>query len=529
MAMVLPVEVAEVTVMAGSMARHLLLQAAQSADSRTWSSETVAAAAPLPVPVFRAAAVFRVDAFAAAVKAAVAPATPPKPPEAAEVQKVLDLALADLREQAEPAEGGEKALRFATAVQLCAASGDGAKALDLLDQMKDALEPDLATYLAGLSACEVSRQPLERVWFLLDDMRKQGLDLDAPLDLGDGDQALLQCPAGLVYHEANLGVWEALQHHARTWLVTAPPQKALHAAARLGGLLRSHGSEDEVTLGAALREYLVKPVVQALQHGLEPQSPLAVVLHAAPNLGAFTVEVLVALGLATSDSGASPWQLAAAEELRRQAMLRQWANWHEPGGPGLLAWMAYDLNGGDSKASWEMCSDGECYGRAPIDSKSESDELLPPLARDASSTGHAERRALLALTEQILLRFPADSSECLRVEGVILIYTPQSPATASIYAMRQFLQLFPWVVLRVAFGPESGRAVWELPERRVEVIGESRPPNTSASGRSGDGWASNYPLHSLKGGGKADGKGKGKDGKGKPVATNGTNGSNGRG
>eukprot|EP00913_Durusdinium_trenchii_P009120 g8572.t1 len=270
-------------------------------------------------------------------------------------------------------------------------------ALKWLEDFEDDpdVEPTVPDYLAALRACEVSQQPLERVWTLLMDMRKKGLDLDKP-----------------------------------------PHPRALAAVLRLGSLMKRRGRD----VDAVVRRLAVDVIFEAFSK--DDVQRLSLV----KSLGAFTGEALRFLGIHTlSDNGVdSAWRANAERAVHRQVMLRRWTAWDDPEGPGDFAWLAYDL----TCQSNRLQCDGEVVSRAPKSTAAE--ELFPPLEQDKRSN-HADRRALHLLAEKLLHGFSAESRDCLEVHGVMMLYTPFPPETASIYAMQQFLKLFPWVEMHVAF------------------------------------------------------------------------------
>jgi len=378
-----------------------------------------------------------------------------------------------------PREAGEKlsAALFSRVIRIASARGEVDQAVDLLDEMRDDhdLEPDAPTYLAAIEACE-GRQPLERVWLILDEMRKQGLDPDS---LAPSSQDAADGMPPLRFQASS--AQEDLRRHAEVWLVDAPPipRKAFQAAVTLASALRRQGTLPAAA-EAAVRRRIITPVVEALRGPAAVGSAEAAILGEVHHLGEFTEDALEELSLGP---GAVQWQGAARAELRRQALLRAWAAWEEATGPGLLTWLAYDLSGGSGQA-WELQSTGEAFGLSPgadaLDDVSVA--LLPPLARDESA-GHAERRALLALTERIFGQFPEGSCEGERVEGVVMLYSTRPPCVASIFAIKQFLRFFPWVRFCTSCGgPE--------PQVTVERIGEAVNGAKHGSEQSWSKWSS---------------------------------------
>jgi hypothetical protein len=368
---------------------------------------------------------------------------------------------------------------FSRAIRVAAARGDAQQAVRLFDEMRDdfKLVPDAATYHAIVEVCE-GRQPLERVWTILYDMQEQGLDPNclsqSSQDGSDGMPPL---------RHQTTDICEGLRRHAEVWLTQSPelvlPEKAFQAAVSLASVLRRSGNLPS-SAESVVRERIITPVIKALRGPAVAGSPEAQVLVEVQNLGDFTEEVLDSLELGT---GAVQWQGAAAAELRRQALLRRWAAWEEDTGPGLLTWIAYDLSGGNGQAAWDLKSTGEVFGLSSENALDEvSVALLPPLVRDKSA-GHAERRALLALTERIFGKFPEGSCQGERVEGVVMLYSTRPPCSSSIYAIKQFLRFFPWVRFCTACGgPE--------PQASIERIGEVPDKAKHGSEQSWSNWSS---------------------------------------
>lgn len=363
-----------------------------------------------------------------------------------------------------------EATMFSRAIRLCASHTDGSKALELFDKMKDihSLEPDAATYLSAIEACETGTQPLERAWFLLDEMRKQGLDPSAaPSALEDGSVSPPSIPGSAL---------TGLRHHLQRWLTADLPENAYGVALQAAGVLKSQRQLSSTVEDLVVQNVLT-PIVEALREPASPTSAAAAALHRVAGLGHFTGTVLEQL-----DLGGFPasWEATAQEELRRQGLLRRWAVWEEQTGPGLLTWIAYDLSGGEAQAAWDLSSNGEVFGRSTDTLGDASLVMLPPLSHGAD-TGHAERRALLALVSRIFEKFPSGSSGGQKVEGIVLLYSPQPPSISGIYAIRQCLQLFPWIRFAVGFG--NGQRQEAPPEQ----IGE---PLRVENGRSWGKWSS---------------------------------------
>lgn len=328
--------------------------------------------------------------------------------------------------------------------------------------------PDVPDYLAALQVCEDTQQPLERVWTLLLDLRKKGLDLDSSRDRDQKEiegvrqklakkehkpnevdetyeeleRQLKDAQEAVAYAEylASPDVSSALQQHAERWLLPeAAHPRAVAAVLRLGSLLqRTDGSRAD--LDAVVRRLGVLPILEAFNEN--PQR-----LTLVQDLGLFTPEALRSLGIHTiSENGSeSAWRKEAARAVHRQAMLRRWSSWNEAEGPGSFAWLAYDL----SSQSEQFRCDGEVVGRAPK-SPTVSEELFPSLEQD-KRPDHAERRALMLLAEKLLQGFSEGGCDCIEVRGVLMLYTPFPPETTSMFAMLQFLQLFPWVEMHVAY------------------------------------------------------------------------------
>ncbi|CAK9096768.1 unnamed protein product [Durusdinium trenchii] len=335
---------------------------------------------------------------------------------------------------------------YQRALRLCAfCPGKEVNALKWLEDFEDDpdVEPTVPDYLAALRACEVSQQPLERVWTLLMDMRKKGLDLDSHWEKTEPDQSdrdkKKQIPIEaleLLEWNTSEDSWETLERHADIWLREPPHPRALAAVLRLGSLMKRRGRD----VDAVVRRLAVDVIFEAFSK--DDVQRLSLV----KSLGAFTGEALRFLGIHTlSDNGVdSAWRANAERAVHRQVMLRRWTAWDDPEGPGDFAWLAYDL----TCQSNRLQCDGEVVSRAPKSTAAE--ELFPPLEQDKRSN-HADRRALHLLAEKLLHGFSAESRDCLEVHGVMMLYTPFPPETASIYAMQQFLKLFPWVEMHVAF------------------------------------------------------------------------------
>lgn len=382
---------------------------------------------------------------------------------------------------------------YQRALRLCAFfPGKELNALKWLEDFEDdpEVKPELPDYLAALHACEASGQPLERVWTLLMDLRKKGLDLDSSNDRDRQEIHMLQQKLEKYEHSAEKNgedpqelrrqlhhaeeaaaavafltskdAWHLLERHAQRWLTSeAPHPRALEAVLRLGSLLTRRGIAD---VDAIVRRRAVAPILDAFQNAPER---LALV----KGLGVFTGEALRSLGIRTvgENGSESAWRLEAAKTVHRQAMLRRWTSWNEPEGPGSFAWVAYDL----SSQSERFRCDGEVVGQAPKSPVLE--ELFPSLDPDQRST-HAEVRALMVLAEKLLQGF--SEGNCLEIRGVLMLYTPFPPETASIYAMQQFLQLFPWVEMHVAFDDAVDLSGATLPVERIRCENKELSKNS---------------------------------------------------
>lgn len=379
------------------------------------------------------------EMVAKAVMAAEA-VRPPKP-EGEEAQ-------GEAQEEEDPVVLKARAASYGRALQLCACCPGKEKAgLKWLDDMQDnrklQKEISMADFLAALHLCEACDESLLRVFTLLVEMHdKNGFVLDTPLESHEGEGQ-----EGVFWLRDRFGedVWEALERHADSWLLPATQSAATcpafrrcsSAVLRLGSLLR-RGSQQKPEVDGLVKSQWVRPILEAL----DSPSPAAMVkLRETPDLGAFTADAFRHLGITVSD--ADGWSAEAARQLRRQAMLDQWSQWSgSPQGPGSLAWLAYDLT--DQMGS--LCSNGEVHRRRlePADT-----DALQPLEEKGAAV-HAERAALLALAERLLRRTPGHGG--CEVSGVVLLYSPSPPGTASIFTAKEFLRLFPWVELRVAFG-----------------------------------------------------------------------------
>lgn len=381
---------------------------------------------------------------AAAKRATSEPAVPrrrPQAPDAATVRQALDR-LEDAKKAAVPQPPDRPDL--GRVLQLCAAAGDAIRALD---NIRDGNE---AAFLNTLKAMDVTNGEAEH-GTQLDDLKRKDLNAFAPL---------------------------------QAWLCTALLEEEFHTVICIASALHQQGYLDPPA-EASVRSTVLEPLLKALREPADASSPQADMLRKVPGFGAFTTHALEALGLAAGPS-AERWQQAAREELRRKEMLRLW--WKEDDCPGLTTWLAYDLNGGEGSEAWELGSDGEAFGLAQGPDDEIGDALLPPLAKD-ESRGHAERIALLALTARILGKFPKECTEGVRVEGVVMIFSLRPPSVASVYAMRQFLRLFPWVHFSVGYGPSA-----KPPS--VQTIGAppswgewSKWQDGTAAGSNGASWA----------------------------------------
>ncbi|CAE7702664.1 dbp9 [Symbiodinium sp. CCMP2592] len=313
---------------------------------------------------------------------------------------------------------------------------------DMQDNRKLQKEISMADFLAALHLCEACDESLLRVFTLLVEMHdKNGFVLDTPLESHEGEG---QEGVSWLCDRFGEDVWEALERHADSWLLPATQSAATcpafrrcsSAVLRLGSLLR-RGSQQKPEVDGLVKSQWVRPILEAL----DSPSPAAMVkLRETPDLGAFTADAFRHLGITVSD--ADGWSAEAARQLRRQAMLDKWSQWSGSAqGPGSLAWLAYDLT--DQTGS--LCSNGEVHRRRlePADT-----DALQPLEKGAAV--HAERAALLALAERLLRRTPGQGG--CEVSGVVLLYSSSPPGTASIFTAKEFLRLFPWVELRVAFG-----------------------------------------------------------------------------
>lgn len=375
------------------------------------------------------------------------------------------------------------AAAFRQAILLCTAGGQGQQALELLEEMRDefGLEPDEPTFQAAVEACE-GGEPIQRAWTLLTEMRQQGFDSDAlPSAEEQGNPIALKRPPA-----ASLG----LKQHVQAWLSnkTQLPRSALPAALLGASALRRRGAL-EPTAEAVVQRHHLAPILEALRAPAAPGSSSASMLLEVPTLGAFTDDAYRELGLG---GGSAQWQEAAKAELRRQHMLRKWFAWEEENGPGLLAWLAYDLSGAHGPESWDLSCTGEVFGRAPAPTDEESMVLLPPLVKDASA-GHAERRALLSLTQRIFEKLPTDTSQDIHLEGVVMLYSPRPPSLTSIHAMRQFARLFSCVHLR------AGCASQEEQPATLQKIGLEKTASTQSNGTNkswNHGWDAGWSGHS---------------------------------
>ncbi|CAE7434268.1 dbp9 [Symbiodinium sp. CCMP2456] len=348
----------------------------------------------------------------------------------------------------DPAVLKARAASYGRALQLCACCPGKEKAgLKWLDDMQDnrklQKEISMADFLAAFHLCEACDESLLRVFTLLVEMHdKNGFVLDTPLESHEGEGQ-----EGVSWLRDRFGedVWAALARHADSWLLPATQSAATcpafrrcsSAVLRLGSLLR-RGSQHKPEVDGLVKSQWVRPILEAL----DSPSPAAMVkLRETPDLGAFTADAFRHLGITVSD--ADGWSAEAARQLRRQAMLDKWSQWSgSPPGPGSLALLAYDLT--DQAGS--LCSDGEVHRRRL---EPAGTHALQPLEEKGAAV-HAERAALLALAERLLRRHPGQGG--CEVSGVVLLYSPSPPRTASIFTAREFLQLFPRIEMRVAFG-----------------------------------------------------------------------------
>lgn len=391
-------------------------------------------------------------------KAPVNRVPPPAVPEemlekavmAAEASRPPKLELEKAQEEAQeedPAVLKARAASYGRALQLCACCpGKEKEGLKWLDDMQDnrklQKEISMADLLAALHLCEACDESLLRVFTLLVEMHdKNGFVLDTPLESHEGEG---QEGVSWLLDRFGEDVWEALERHADSWLLPATQSAATCAAfrrcssavLRLGSLLRRR-SQHKPEVDGLVKSQWVRPILEAL----DSPSPAAMVkLRETPDLGAFTADAFRHLGITVSD--ADGWSAEAARQLRRQAMLDKWSQWSPPPGPGSLAWLAYDLT--DQAGS--LCSDGEVHRRRL--ERADTDALQP--LEEKGAAVHAERAALLALTERLLRRHPGQGG--CDVSGVVLLYSPSPPGTAGIFTAREFLRLFPKIEMRVAFG-----------------------------------------------------------------------------
>lgn len=145
------------------------------------------------------------------------------------------------------------------------------KEVDTLKWLEDFEEeadihPEVPDYLAALHACEVTRQPLERIWTLLMDMRKKGLELEKSIT-----------DAKHLHFLEHLSVWETLERHCKMWLLDSKPHPRARAAVlRIGGLLKHKG----ISSADAVVRLALTPLLEALA-----EQPMR-------GLGAFTQEAL---------------------------------------------------------------------------------------------------------------------------------------------------------------------------------------------------------------------------------------------
>jgi len=253
--------------------------------------------------------------------------------------------------------------------------------------------------------------------------------------------------------------------------------KALRAAS----VLRRQGMLD-VEVEDVVRTCFVVPAMEALRDpGVDGTCRISALLDPSVSFGVFTPDVLAALG---HEPVPSQWQATAREAFRRQALLRRWSEPENTDEIRGLAWLAYDVSvcssaarSGSMPSRSELSSLGEvfCCARLPAmqtlhlnasdrgvgqDTLAEvaaGSMILPPFCQDESS-GHAERRALLALAARIFRAFPEGTiTEGHRVEGLVMLHSQRPPSVASVYAMRSFLHLFPWIQLCASSdGPGCG-------------------------------------------------------------------------
>eukprot|EP00439_Symbiodinium_sp_Y106_P044018 s5066_g5.t1 len=312
---------------------------------------------------------------------------------------------------------------------------------DMQDNRKLQKEISMADFLAALHLCEACDESLLRVFTLLVEMHdKNGFVLDTPLESHEGEGQ-----EGVFWLRDRFGedVWEALERHADSWLLPATQSAATcpafrrcsSAVLRLGSLLR-RGSQQKPEVDGLVKSQWVRPILEAL----DSPSPAAMVkLRETPDLGAFTADAFRHLGITVSSRLNFDLPLGLVRARGGKAV-PCWTNGLS--GPGSLAWLAYDLT--DQMGS--LCSNGEVHRRRlePADT-----DALQPLEEKGAAV-HAERAALLALAERLLRRTPGHGG--CEVSGVVLLYSPSPPGTASIFTAKEFLRLFPWVELRVAFG-----------------------------------------------------------------------------
>eukprot|EP00927_Polykrikos_kofoidii_P049821 TRINITY_DN43830_c0_g1_i1.p1 TRINITY_DN43830_c0_g1~~TRINITY_DN43830_c0_g1_i1.p1 ORF type:complete len:585 (+),score=106.86 TRINITY_DN43830_c0_g1_i1:205-1959(+) len=294
---------------------------------------------------------------------------------------------------------------------------------------------------------------------------------------------------------------EDIQRQVRTWSLSQAGQTAsLGLCLRNASALRRHGVL-ELPVESFVRAHVVKPVVEALRQPVASETEDADLLRNVGSLGAFSAEALTELQMCDTScsefasfvSTTTRWREVAHAELRRQGMLRSWEAWDEKeveeevkNSAGCvsstsLAWLAFRVVvggscGGDqpgfSGIPRELTSSGEVFGRAAATTEEVNAglaNLLPPLFKENCTKGEfaeeqarcAERRALSSLAVRILQALPTDTdNESDRVEGDLMLYSSRPPTISGMYSMRQFLQLFPSIRLRVAYDSSCGRTFW---------------------------------------------------------------------
>lgn len=364
-------------------------------------------------------------------------------PDSAVVQQALaelDLARGD---------GSVVLLHFRRAIQLCSAASEYGRVIELFDIMRSchALQPDAATCLAVLAAFEATASvPLERAWSLLEDMRKWRFDPLAPAAAAGSDVGSSRLPQ--LSRDLESGHL-SLKRHAEAWLRNGMiPQKAFHAALCCASALRLHGELDEA-VEHHIHRNVILPIVEVLRHVACTSDPDVSMLHHVATLGAFTVDALPLLRLNIEiDDINECWLRAACSDLKRREMLRQFARWGQHSISNPHAWLAFDLSSSGGAESWELRSDGAICDHAPLHHDDGMASCFLPALFEGDV--HAERHALVGLSARIFSKLGlTGNNHGVRVEGVVMLCTLRPPTVASLYAMCQFLRLFPWVHLHL--------------------------------------------------------------------------------